>query len=601
MLASTLVWTLAYQPHQNQAVCYHSHSIGERSGAFSHCDIATGACVAGMWRADNARELGSELGLPEEAPSEQIILEAWKEWGTQLAQSLCGPFALALFDPKRKQVYLARDGLGVEPLFVARGPAGICASSCPRSGRRSAQLSSTPDAAMVADFVRGEISNAFATFHNGLTRVPPGRWMLIDQDGQQSERYWSVENSPITSPESNPVDTFRNMLAREISLSGGHDDSLAVLLSGGLDSSAVAALVADMRTNTADVTTLSLTYEGNPGWVDRPYIAAMRDALTMEHHSLPSQAHDPFADMDELLDALDGPSFGYGISVSTSLFAYAKTHGLKTVLHGHGGDEIVSHGIGRLNELAKVGEWLTLWRETVGAAALTGQSRFRVFERYLVHRPKWRWLKMKLTRTAKKSGAGVETPITAPGLPAASASTDLDPRPISARPEHTERDVQVAALNNPIQPHALETIMLTGRFHGLKIGMPFMSRELAEFSISLPSIWKLRGGYTRYVLREAMRPLAPSFVANRRNKNDFTQDFIDGLVSSPFARQYADPDNQQLTQYVNRQWLIENWAKVEREGTNISTQTARGLWRAAVLGRWLAMDRDAGILEPEKG
>ncbi len=599
MSFAVLSWTLTFQPKGNSAACDHSHSNAENKGTFSHRDPETGLCIAGMWRGDNAPQLRAQLGLNDKAGLRDILQSAWTAWDTQLAKHLRGPFGLAVFDPAAKSVYLARDALGVEPLFVARGPAGISASSCPRAARRRAQLASTPDAAMVADFVRGEITSALATFHAGLTRVPPGHWALIGDQDEQSEPFWSLDTIETMPARLDAADTFRDMFAHEISKAGGLDDRLAVLLSGGLDSSAVAGLIADMRATTCDVVTLSLTYDGNPGWVDRPYIAAMREALEMEHHSLPSQARDPFTNMDELLTAVDGPSFGYGISVSTSLFSYAKERGLKTVMHGHGGDEIVSYGIGRLNELAKIGEWRTLWREAAGASALSGQPRWRVFERYLVHRPKWRWLKAKLKRA--KSISAAQTPITAPDLPPPCPSQDDDPRPIQARPEHTERDIHIAALSNPLQPHALETITLTGRYHGLKIAMPFMSRQLAEFSVSLPASWKLRDGFTRYILREAMRPHVPELVANRRDKNDFTQDFIDGLVSSPFAREYADPDNRELTQYFNRQWLTENWAKVERDGRKLSTEAARGLWRAAVLGRWLAMDRDAGILGPSQG
>ncbi|MEL7190555.1 MAG: asparagine synthase-related protein [Pseudomonadota bacterium] len=600
MSLSKLSWALTFQPDNNSAVCDYSLSDGESDGAFAFRDAQTGFCIAGMWRGDNAPQLRRQLGLNDGADFLSILQAGWATWNRKLASHLEGPFALALFNPSTNQAYLARDGLGVEPLFWARGPAGICAASCPRIARAGAQLSSTPDPAMIADFVRGDISSATATFHKGLTRLAPGHWMLMDRKQKQCEPFWSLRSIEPANPQCDAAARFREIFAQEINVSGGQDEGLGVLLSGGLDSSAIAGLVADMRSDTRDVTTLSLTYEGNPGWVDRPYIEAMRDSLAMDHHSLPSGARDPFADMDDLLNALDGPSFGYGISVSTSLFAYAKAQGLKTVLHGHGGDEIVSYGVGRLNELAKEGQWRTLWRETEGAAALSRQSRLTVFERYLVHHPKWRWLKFKLKAISTKNAAKPTT-IIAEGLPPPTPSSDPDPRPIASRPEHTERDIQLAALESPLQPHALETIMLTGRLYGLKIGMPFVSPVLAQFSVSLPADWKLRGGLTRYVLREAMRPFVPAIVANRRDKNDFTQDFIDGLIASPFARQYANPDNSALTQYFNRQWLVENWAKVEREGKNISVESARGLWRAAVLGRWLAMDRDAGILPPEQG
>lgn len=556
--------------------------------------------ILGNWRVDNGPALAQQLGLEPDLAAGAILAAGWSRWGPDLAKRMGGPFAIAIHDRFDKVVYCARDALGVEPMFYARSADSIAFASSPVAARKAVGLRSKPDHAMIADFLRGEMRSSANTFHMDLFRLPPGHWMLFGPHSEQQARYWSfVDVGTIAGPD-DAVAKFSFLLDESVRVCGLDDNALGIMLSGGLDSSAIAGVVDHMRGETRQVQTFSMTYEGMPGWADGPYIDAMRQALDMQHHTLPSYAHDPLADMETIITALDGPCFGYGVSVSNKLLPAARSHGVTTLLHGHGGDEIVSYGTGRLNELARAGRWRDLWRESEGAAELWWQPRWRVFDRYLKHRRERRWIDRQWRRFIPKAPTdprGSEEPrfldrglAEAFPLPETAA---LDP---ATRPDHTDRDLQIAALDTPLQAHALETIALTGRHYGLEVTLPFMSRELAEYSLALPSEWKMRNGYTRYILREAMRGRVPDAIVRRRDKNDFTQDFIKGLLSdTEQLRDLANPSNNALAGYVSREWLRDAWRKVEQQGENISTATARGLWQAAVLAMWLAMDRDAAI------
>lgn len=145
----------------------------------------------------------------------------------------------------------------------------------------------------------------------------------------------------------------------------------------------------------------------------------------------------------------------------------------------------------------------------------------------------------------------------------------------------------------PLQPHSLETLTLIARHTGLDLAMPFYSRELVEFSFSLPSPWKLRDGQTRYILRETMRGRVPAIVADRGDKHHFNDGFVRGVVTSEAVRDLARPSVNALQGYIDPDWLRKTWLKVEQSGYDVSVPDAFGLWQAAVLAQWLDSDRDA--------
>ena len=157
----------------------------------------------------------------------------------------------------------------------------------------------------------------------------------------------------------------------------------------------------------------------------------------------------------------------------------------------------------------------------------------------------------------------------------------------------TDRDLQEKSLLQPMQPHALETLTLTARSYGLDLAIPFFSRDLIEYSVGLPSHWKLRGGLTRYILRESMRARVPALIANRRDKNDFAGNFIRNVFRSEAINDLTRTPSNALLEYVNAKHLGDIWAKVEQRGDTVSIYDARALWFAGCLAMWLDSDRDA--------
>ena len=555
--------------------------------------------VAGRWRGDQRATLASELGLSASAPPLAVLAAGWRCWKTGLADRLADPFAIAIFDRRSESLWIARDALGVEPVFYVAMRGSVHVAGNPVEARRLARLRSRPDPQMVADYLIGAFGSKSATFHQGLRRLPPGSWLLAEGGKLRVERYWSPAGCPAEPPAVDYVERFRALLDQSISRYLPPGGTLGAYLSGGLDSSAIIGALPELRGSVHDVHALTMTYHGEKRWADERYIALLRAHLPMIVHDVPSAEHDPFDDAERLLAMLDGPHLAYNLSATETALRMARDVGVKTLLHGHGGDEIVSYGSGRLNELALAGRWRDVWREAPGHAALARQPRWKVFDRYLAHRPERRWIARQgeRLRVALMSAgeAPLVPPILAKTLEGVESAEYHARKPQFARPNHTERDMHEESIDSPMQAHAIEVTVLCGRAREIEIVMPFMDRALTEYSLALPSETKLADGYTRLILRQAMVERVPADIAWRRDKNDFGDAFKRGLLANEELRALADEANPDLQGLVNPQYLRAAWSEVERSGAAISTPFARGLWRVGLLARWLRMDRDAAL------
>ncbi|MDT0577031.1 asparagine synthase-related protein [Croceicoccus sp. F390] len=550
--------------------------------------------IGGTVRLDNGRELASTLGLPGNAPVADVLVAGWRAWGHDLAERLRGVFAFALHDPATSEIYLARDVFGVAPLFLARDGGEIVVSHSSRSVRQHCSFSCTMNEAMIADFIKDEVTNKDETFFNEISRLPPGCWLSVTPQGERTERYWSMSAVPRNVEWPDAASRFRELFDQSVARCHVEGDT-ALLLSGGLDSSAILASLSAQQLLRPRSAVFSMTYRQSAGWGDGRHLDALRDAFDLDVHDLASDGHDPLMDIGDHLAALDGPYLSYGHSVSFRLQKAAAAAGFGHVLSGHGGDEIVSYGVGRLNELARQGRWLALWREARGAALLHHRPRWQSALPYLAHVGR---LRKPVQRIGARllpvaDGAGAQQPDLAPALAERVGGGRSWPPAPHRRSDHDDRMLQEWALDAPLQAKALEVFAVTSRAVGVHTAMPFYDRDLVELTLSLPSHHKLRDGQTRAIVRQAMAGRLPPSVLQRADKFDFALAFKQGLLKDQDRlRELTGPANRKLDEFANRKRLDAIWAGVERHGANIGIMDAFMLWRAAVLALWLEMSAD---------
>ncbi|MFT3966510.1 MAG: asparagine synthase-related protein [Sphingobium sp.] len=553
--------------------------------------------VAADARIDNRDEIAAMLGLTQRAPlsTAEIVAALYRRFGTDCPAHILGDFAFLIWDEEERRLFGARDHFGVRPFYYHLAPQRFAAASS-MGALHGIGVDDALDDTGMADFVAGAFADAEVTPYRHIRRLPPGHRMTVRGEDVRIDAYWRLEAAE-RAPSPSAAEEFRHLFTQAVRCRM-EEKGTGVMLSGGLDSSSIAA-VARHAHAAAPLPSFSLTFHDTPGWNEGGFIASMLASGDFRPHFLPSDHHDPLAAMDAMLREQDGPFLAYNHSVSRRLYHAARTEGVAVLLDGHGGDEVVSHGFGRLNELAIAGRWRALWREAGGVAALFGSSRWEVASPYLDHNRAVRAIRRRIlgpVAATPSAIAGLSTDLVAPDL---ARRTHAEERQRAIRPSRsarqTERDRHLEMLRSPHQPHAFEVLDRAAAAAGVTARFPFYDRRLVEFCVAMPSHEKLAGGFPRAMLRNAMAGLMPEDVRLRRDKYDFSGQLAGGLARH--AGRLAGmvrADAGGIGHFIDRQAAAR---VLERLNDPRERGTAHlfPAWRTAVLIHWL--NQQSGALD----
>lgn len=563
-------------------------------------DDAASIAVAADVRLDNRGELAAALGCLAGTCDAGIIAAAYRRWGEDCPARLEGDFAFIVHDRRRDMLFCARDHLGVRPFYYHLDDRLFAAATAPSMLTALPAIGDDPDEAGIASLMAGGYADRTTTVHRGIERLPPGHALRVTRTASHLTRFWS----PADVPPRNQADApeafralFHDAVRRRL-----ETDSAGVMLSGGLDSSAVALEAASIR----PVRTLSLTLDGTAGWNERPHIEAVLDAGRFEADFIAGDDHDPLAELPSLLAEQDGPFVAYNASLSRRLYARAAQAGAGVLLDGHGGDEVVSHGLGRLNELAARGQWRSLWREGAGIAGIYGASRWRILSPYFSHNGYVRAARSQWDRARAllgySRGQPAATALVAPALARRVGLSDrLEGMPARRSARHSERDLHVEALSAPQQAYGFEVLDRMASAAGVAVRYPFYDLRLVQFCLSLPSHEKLADGLPRRVLREAMKGVMPEKVRLRLDKYDFAPALADALLRRRLAVCALMRGNHNgVGGYVDMDVARTALANLLDQGRRVDGGSLFAVWRTVMLALWLDRRGEAADAWREK-
>ena len=218
----------------------------------------------------NFRELRSELealGHRFRTRSDtEVVLHAYLEWGADCVQHLNGMFAFAIWDDRWQELLLARDRLGIKPLYYAEQGSGLLFGSEPKALLANPLFQPEIDAEGLADLlVRTMARRPCNAIFRGLREVRPGHIVQVSRDGVRESAYWRLTSRPHTDDLPTTVATLRGLLEDIVDRQLISDVPLCTLLSGGLDSSAITALAAGglERQGRGRVVTFAVDFTGS--------------------------------------------------------------------------------------------------------------------------------------------------------------------------------------------------------------------------------------------------------------------------------------------------------------------------------------------------
>lgn len=300
----------------------------------------------------------------------ETIIHLYEEYGADCVQHLRGMFAFAIWDARRQRLFIARDRLGIKPLYYRITADEIVWGSEIKVVKSYPGASADFDRSVLPEYLAFGYLSGEQTFYSGIRKLMPGHWMEVGPSGQiKIQQYWDLPVATRARPEpvSYYIQSYREQLEQAVSSHLMSDVPLGVFLSGGVDSSAVAALMTKIRQ--APVETFSVGYSED-AYSELPYARVVAKHLNSMHHEVLVSQQDFFDALPYLIWHEDEPIV-WPSSVPLYFVAKLAHQRVKVVLTGEGADETLA-GYTRYAFTLKNAAWDRIYRSIVPGAVRSG-------------------------------------------------------------------------------------------------------------------------------------------------------------------------------------------------------------------------------------
>jgi asparagine synthase (glutamine-hydrolysing) len=448
----------------------------------------------------------------------ETIAHGHEVWGADVTNHLNGMFAFALWDAPRRELLLARDPLGIKPLYWYDDGKRVLFGSEIKAILQDDSVPREIDLEALAVFLAYGYVPSPRTLFKGIRKLPPGWRLRVDANGARSERYWrAVPSIRSAITEAEAIDEYARLLRQAVERQRMSDVPIGVMLSGGVDSGVVTAILAEMSAE--PVRTFSVGFEEEGDWNELEEAADTARRFHTEHHPLRISARDYTDFFADSFWYLEEPV----LSQSTFAFYYvsklARQH-VKVVLTGQGADEpLAGYDRYRGERLASRLGWLAgspLSRGLVGA--LPRAEKLKRAARSLSERdPVTRFAEIHAL-FAEDQRRALLRPDTARALDGFDTRAPL--RPLQAEVAHLDPLAQLLYCDTRLS--LPDDLLMYGdkmsMANSLEARVPLLDVDLVEFVESLPVALKMRGLTGKYVHKRAAERWLPQSTIRRPKK-----------------------------------------------------------------------------------
>jgi len=273
----------------------------------------------------------------------EVLVHGWEEWGESLAERLNGMFAFAIWDQRRKALYLARDRYGIKPMHIARGGGAVLFGSEIRAIHASGMVAPEPNTTAVLEYFAHQDVWGSQTMFRNVELLPPATWRRIDASGPIQRTYWDYRfERDSTLSLADAAEAHRDIMQRVLKRQIAADVPVMSYLSGGIDSSAITAGAHRLDPEVRGYSCLfDLTVVGDDRVVDeREFSRSVAHHLAISHVELELAPTTLIDALVPTISALEHPRMG--MAYVNHCIAARVAADSKVVLSGTGGDEI--HG-----------------------------------------------------------------------------------------------------------------------------------------------------------------------------------------------------------------------------------------------------------------
>lgn len=444
----------------------------------------------------------------------EVLVHAYEEWGEDFLHRLQGMFALALWDVKAERLFLARDRVGIKPLFFTRVGGRLLFASEIKALLADPAVARAPDYQALYHYFSFKNVPAPRSAFAGIEQLRPGECVNYVK-GQLTRRiWWRPDFSPLEAiDEKTAAAELRRLLEAAVHSHMQADVPFGAYLSGGLDSSAVVALMA--RTSASPIQTFSLVYadDFSGKTADRDWAREVARLYGTEHHECEITAKDVETSIEDVLAAFDEPFSGVTSTwfVTRLIAAHAKV-----ALSGDGADELFGSYLA--HRLAQPLHYLEGRGGHLEGAIPEQLAPFTERTEYLLEQLSLgdevkRRASLLLWNDADKRALLTPTMLER----SAEASSEELLRVVYAK-AGTDDPLNRALycdFTTLLPDQVLAFVDRLSMAHSVEVRPPFLDHTLVEFVLRLPGKFKIRHGKVKHLLKESLRGLLPDALIDR--------------------------------------------------------------------------------------
>ncbi len=541
----------------------------------------------------NYRELRREL----EARGHQFytssdtepIVHAYEEWGEDAFRRLRGMFALAIWDSRERMLLLARDRAGIKPLHYVERDGRVYFGSEIKSLLAAGAVEPRLNLDALDHYLAFLYTPRDSSIFEDVRKLPPGHYLRWRGGRTDVRQYWQItDRETFTGSEADAAEQLRAVLADAVRSHMVSDVPLGAFLSGGVDSSAVVGMMA--RASSRPVKTFSIGFD-EPEFDELEHARSVARHFDTDHHEFIVRP-DGLSILDRLITHFDEP-FADSSAIPTWYVSEIARRHVTVVLSGDGGDELFG-GYDRYLPHPRV-EWFDRLRIPGRRAAasllwprLPHGARGKNFLRHVAKGDDARYLDsiafFHADERASLYSSDVRRELTGGAEHILGHHFDR----LAGLPLHSR--MMRFDFETYLPEDVLTKVDRMSMAHSIESRVPLLDNDVIEFAASLPSHFKIRDGRRKHVLKEALRPLLPADILNRR-KQGFgiplgvwfrggLADVFSSVLGSPRTRQrgYFEPS------------FVERLVREHLSGTRDHTLR---LWQLLVFELWHRQYLDA--------
>jgi asparagine synthase (glutamine-hydrolysing) len=469
----------------------------------------------------NYRELREELEsrghVFSTSSDTESIVHAYEEWGEDAFARLRGMFGIALWDRPRRTLLLARDRAGIKPLhYVDRGGRLVFASEI-KSLLAAGAVEPRLDIEALDHYLAFLYTPRDGSIFEGVRKLPPGHYLRWRDGATDVRQYWKLPaTESFRGDEREAVDALGRVLADAVRAHMVSDVPLGAFLSGGVDSSAVVGFMA--RASSRPVQTFSIGFD-EPQFDELEHARRVARHFGTDHHEFIVKP-DALAILDRLVWHFDEP-FADSSAIPTWYVSEIARQHVTVVLSGDGGDELFGGydryfppprvasfdrlrvpGLRRLAALV----WPHLSHGTPGKALLrhvSGDARARYFDSIALFQPDERLALYSADLRGHVSASAEQT--------LARCFDRFAALPLHSRMMRFDFETY-------LPEDVLTKVDRMSMAHSIESRVPLLDNEVIDFAATLPSRFKIRAATRKHVLKEALRPMLPPGIVDRRKQ-----------------------------------------------------------------------------------